>query len=69
MTKSTTVFTNARLAEGVLRDIHVESGRISAIEAAGSVTPSAEVIDIGGELLVPGFVEGHIHFGYELLRR
>ncbi|WP_430257875.1 amidohydrolase family protein [Neorhizobium sp. IRS_2294] len=61
MTKSTTVFTNARLAEGVLRDIHVESGRISAIEAAGSVTPSAEVIDIGGELLVPGFVEGHIH--------
>jgi cytosine/adenosine deaminase-related metal-dependent hydrolase len=61
MTKSTTVFTNARLAEGVLRDIHVESGRISAIEAAGSVTPSAEVIDIGGELLVPGLVEGHIH--------
>ena len=61
MIKSTTVFTNARLAEGVLRDIHVESGRISAIEAAGSVTPSAEVIDIGGELLVPGFVEGHIH--------
>ncbi len=60
MTKSTTVFTNARLADGVLRDIHVESGRISAI-AAGSVTPSAEVIDIGGELLVPGFVEGHIH--------
>jgi len=61
MTKSTTVFTNARLAEGVLRDIHVESGRISTIEAAGSVTPSAEVIDIGGELLVPGLVEGHIH--------
>ncbi|KQQ70433.1 cytosine deaminase [Rhizobium sp. Leaf321] len=61
MTKSTTVFTNARLADGILRDIHVESGRISAIEAAGSVTPSAEVIDIGGELLVPGFVEGHIH--------
>jgi cytosine deaminase len=61
MTKSTTVFTNARLAYGILRDIHVESGRISAIEAAGSVTPSAEVIDIGGELLVPGLVEGHIH--------
>ncbi|SEH20805.1 amidohydrolase family protein [Rhizobium sp. NFR12] len=61
MIKSTTVFTNARLADGILRDIHVESGRISAIEAAGSVTPSAEVIDIGGELLVPGFVEGHIH--------
>jgi cytosine/adenosine deaminase-related metal-dependent hydrolase len=61
MTKSTTVFTNARLAEGVLRDIHVESGRISAIEAAGAVTPSAEVVDIAGELLVPGFVEGHIH--------
>ncbi|WP_430241698.1 amidohydrolase family protein [Neorhizobium sp. DAR64861/K0K2] len=61
MTKSTTVFTNARLAEGVLRDIHVESGRISAIEAAGAVTPSAEVVDIAGELLVRGFVEGHIH--------
>lgn len=59
MTK--TVFTNARLADGLLRDISVESGRITSIEPAGSDTASAPVVDIAGDMLVPGFVEGHIH--------
>lgn len=59
MTK--TVFTNAKLADGLLSDISVESGQITSIEAAGSDTASASVVDIGGDMLVPGFVEGHIH--------
>ncbi len=59
MTK--TVFTNAKLADGLLSDISVEGGRITFIEPAGSDTASASVIDIAGDMLVPGFVEGHIH--------
>lgn len=56
-----TVFINARLADGQLRDIHVEKGRIAAVEAVASQSGGADVIDIAGDLLVPGFVEGHIH--------
>jgi cytosine/adenosine deaminase-related metal-dependent hydrolase len=59
MTK--TVFTNAKLADGVLRDIHVENGRIAAINSAASPPVTGSTIDIAGDLLVPGFIEGHIH--------
>ncbi|SCX32468.1 amidohydrolase family protein [Agrobacterium rosae] len=61
MSTDKTVFTNAKMADGLLRDIHVEAGRITSIEAVGSDRVSASVIDIAGDLLVPGFVEGHIH--------
>jgi cytosine deaminase len=61
MTNSNTVFTNAKLADGLLRDIRVEYGRITSIEPAGTGNTSGNVIDIAGELLIPGFVEGHIH--------
>lgn len=59
MTK--TIFTNAKLADGSLRDIHVEKGRITAIEPAGEAASSGTTIDLSGDLLLPGFVEGHIH--------
>lgn len=55
-----TLFTNAKLAEGTLNDITVSGGRITAITPAGS-SAAADVIDIAGALLVPSFVEGHIH--------
>ena len=61
MSFNKTVFTNATLSDGMLHDIHVENGRIRSIEPAGSNTASSMVIDIAGDLLVPGFVEGHIH--------
>lgn len=56
-----TLFTNARLTDGRLCDITVVDGQISAIEPAGEVSDAMERVDIGGHLLVPGFVEGHIH--------
>jgi cytosine deaminase len=59
MTK--TVFTNARLADGVSYDISVDNGRIVSIEPAGLKTAPEPIVDVAGELLVPGFVEGHIH--------
>ncbi|MGV1873014.1 amidohydrolase family protein [Agrobacterium rosae] len=61
MSTDKTVFTNAKMADGLLRDVHVEAGRITSIEAVGSDRISASVIDVAGDLLVPGFVEGHIH--------
>ncbi|OLP54708.1 cytosine deaminase [Rhizobium rhizosphaerae] len=55
-----TVFTQARLADGRLVDITVREGRIAAIETAGA-SPAAGGVDLGGALVIPGFVEGHIH--------
>lgn len=56
-----TVFANAKLADGTLNDIVVQDGRITAIRPAGSDAGTANVVDINGALLVPSFVEGHIH--------
>lgn len=44
-----------------LCDVLVSDGKIVAISAAGSSAVASEIIDLGGDLLVPGFVEGHIH--------
>jgi cytosine/creatinine deaminase len=56
-----TLFTNAKLADGSLNDIAVTGGRIAAIAPAGSGTTATATVDIAGALLVPSFVEGHIH--------
>lgn len=58
---TTTIFTNAKLANGGLHDIHVENGRITGIQPTAAAAGSGNIIDIAGDLLVPGFVEGHIH--------
>lgn len=54
-------FTNARFSDGLLYDIGVVNGRIGTIKPAASEPASGTVTDIAGDLLVPGFVEGHIH--------
>ena len=56
-----TLFTNARLADGTLKDIGVTAGRIVSIVLAGTASGASSRVDIAGALLVPGFVEGHIH--------
>ncbi|MCQ4631784.1 amidohydrolase family protein [Shinella sp. CPCC 100929] len=56
-----TLFTNATLADGSLKDIGVAGGRIVAIEPAGTTPKASATVDIAGALLVPAFVEGHIH--------
>lgn len=56
-----TLFTQAKLADGSLNDIGVASGRIVSIMPAGSAETGTERVDIAGALLVPAFVEGHIH--------
>lgn len=56
-----TLFTNAKLADGSLKDIGVVHGRVVSIAPAGATSDAARKIDIAGALLVPAFVEGHIH--------
>jgi cytosine deaminase len=59
-----TIFRNAKLADGSLAYLHVVDGRFSAIMPASApaagAAPSAGT-DLGGQLVLPGFVEGHIH--------
>jgi cytosine deaminase len=56
-----TIFVNARLGDGTHHTIAVSDGRISAILAADDRPAASATVDLGGELVVPGFVEGHIH--------
>jgi cytosine deaminase len=57
-----THFLNARLAEGTLADLTVEGGRFSAVAAAANAAmPPAGAIDLAGQLVLPAFVEGHVH--------
>ncbi|MEV0648427.1 amidohydrolase [Phytomonospora sp. NPDC050363] len=46
--------------DGVRTDIHVRDGRIARI-APGIEAPGATVEDLGGRLVLPGFVDGHAH--------
>ncbi|WP_158811524.1 amidohydrolase family protein [Beijerinckia sp. L45] len=57
-----TNFVNARLADGSHVTISVAAGRIHASTPTGGHPPvAATTIDLGDALVVPGFVEGHIH--------
>jgi len=55
------LFRNLRLGDGTASAIAVFDGRIMAIGAGAEATPATNVIDLGGALALPGFVEGHIH--------
>lgn len=59
--------TNARLADGRLVDIDLLDGRIAAISPATSAPEAQDRLDLCGRLLVPGFVDGHIHLDKTLL--
>ena len=54
-------FLNARLADGTLADLSVSNGRFSAITSAGDGARAASAVDLDGWLVVPAFVEGHVH--------
>ena len=62
MTTSETLFTRAKFPDGTLRTVTVSGGRIAAISTDDVFGGSGqEVVDLGGRLILPGFVEGHIH--------
>ena len=57
-----TLFENALLPDGTRAAFAVAAGRIEAVLAEGAPRPgAASIVDFGGRLVAPGFVEGHIH--------
>ena len=56
------LYANARIENAAeSRDIRVEDGRIAAIEAKLLPLPGEEVTDLDGKLVLPPFVESHVH--------
>jgi dihydroorotase len=51
-----------------LADIGVTDGRIAAVAAPGQLARGAEELDASGRYVIPGVIDGHVHFrepGYE----
>src|ERR1700735_4037661 len=55
------ILANARLSQGALADVEIASGVIAALHKPGSADQPGERIDLKGALLLPAFVDGHIH--------
>ncbi len=60
MSDKTTIFQNALLPEIGLTDIVVSNERITSIGKVVEPT-NAHVVDLGGNLVLPGLVDGHMH--------
>src|SRR5438067_6925267 len=53
---------NCRLADGRLVDIGISGGKIAVVgEGAAALSNRAPALDIGGNLALPGLVDGHMH--------
>ena len=61
--------TNARLADGRLVDIGIAGGRIATLgdNEAASLPNSVPILDVGGDLALPGLVDGHMHLDKTLI--
>jgi cytosine/creatinine deaminase len=55
------ILANARLPQGGLADVEITGGVIAALHMPGSADQPGERIDLAGALLLPAFVDGHIH--------
>jgi N-acetylglucosamine-6-phosphate deacetylase len=59
-TNGTIVLADHLIENGVVR---INGDRIAEVLPASNVAPSAEIIDLAGGYLVPGFVDLHVHGG------
>ncbi|PWB33888.1 cytosine deaminase [Pseudomonas sp. SDI] len=55
------IFINAVAADGSPLELAVRDGRFSAIGRHCPRSANSELIDLEGQLVLPGFVDGHIH--------
>jgi cytosine/creatinine deaminase len=68
MTEVDAFLTNCRLGDGRLVDIGISGGKIAVVgESAASLSNSAPALDIGGDLVLPGLVDGHMHLDKTLI--
>jgi len=63
MTTVDVFLTNCRLADSRLVDTGIADGKIAIVGegAAPALSNSAPSLDIGGDLVLPGLVDGHMH--------
>jgi cytosine deaminase len=55
------ILANARLPQGGLADVEIADGAIAVVRPPGNSDRTHERIDLAGALLLPAFVDGHIH--------
>ena len=60
MTTVEAFLTNCRIADGRLVDIGIAGGKIVAVGEGAAASNSAPALDIGGDLVLPGLVDGHM---------
>src|SRR5437762_3957916 len=58
---------DVRLPTGAAADIVVDGDRIARLEA-GAADGLAERIQCSGKLVLPGFIDGHVHLDKVLIR-
>jgi cytosine deaminase len=63
------LLTHCRLADGRLVDIGITRGRIATIgeDTVPSLSNRASILDVGGDLVLPGLVDGHMHLDKTLM--
>ncbi len=61
------LFTNALLPDGSPADLAVSAGRFVAIGPAITPSEGTEIVDLGGQLVLPAFVDGHLHLDKSFL--
>ena len=57
--KDARIVNEGRSADG---DVLIRDGRIEQVGSAIAVPEGAQVIDAGGKLLLPGFIDDQVHF-------
>jgi len=55
------LFLNCRLPDGFSGSLAIQDGRIAALLPADERPSAQRIDDLGGRLVLPGLVEGHIH--------
>src|SRR5438105_14222492 len=58
---------DARLPPGAIADIVVDGDRITRLEA-GAAAGMDDVVDCSGKLVLPAFIDGHVHLDKVLIR-
>ncbi len=56
------LFRDARLADGRVRDVRVESGRIAAVDRSLAAADDDQIVEADERLLLPGAIDAHVHF-------
>src|SRR6187401_3198877 len=66
--RNATILTMNDAMDVVTGDVWVRGGRIAGVGASLPVHDGATIVDASGDLLLPGFVQTHVHLCQTLFR-